>query len=136
MKVWSFDTIVQCYDSVDVAWNRVADTVLCVNGDNTQLIGSSINSTFLSVFVVDLGQVRPFNGEAEEKSEHVAPVVPEQLSPQSSPSAELVKPTTPNINHRSKNYHQQHHDVTLPPPIDLIRPAETESSNNYGKPSM
>lgn len=59
--MWSWE-LVQCYDHLDVGWNKLADVKIV----DDQLVACSYNQAFCSVWLAEVHKIRPFTDEDNE----------------------------------------------------------------------
>ncbi|CEG42308.1 Microtubule severing protein katanin p80 subunit B (contains WD40 repeats) [Plasmopara halstedii] len=76
VRVWSYETAIECHDSVMMPHQKElgfvevhADTIMT---EDMKLVGGCIQNAFVSVWVLDVMQMRPFNCENSDTSDNVA----------------------------------------------------------------
>ncbi|POM72881.1 Katanin p80 subunit [Phytophthora palmivora] len=74
IRVWSYETAIECHDSVMMPRQKELGYVE-VHADTTmtqdmKLMGGCIQDAFVSVWVLDVMQMRPFNRKSSNNSDH------------------------------------------------------------------
>ncbi|KAK1936538.1 Katanin p80 WD40 repeat-containing subunit B1 [Phytophthora citrophthora] len=74
VRVWSYETAIECHDSVMMPRQKElgnvethADTTMT---QDMKLMGGCIQDAFVSVWVLDVMQMRPFNRQSSNNSDH------------------------------------------------------------------
>lgn len=103
IRVWSYETAIECHDSVMMPRQKETGYVE-IHADTTmtqdmKLMGGCIQNAFVSVWVLDVMQMRPFNrknSDNSDDSEHIAAearrATPSGAEPVKQSVAELVTP--------------------------------------------
>ncbi|DAZ94295.1 TPA: hypothetical protein N0F65_012064 [Lagenidium giganteum] len=94
VRVWSYETAIECHDSVpcprakDAGASEVhADTTML---EDMKLMGGSIQREFVSIWILDITQVKPFDGVRQSRDAVKAALPKEQPNAQRVPGVQAA----------------------------------------------